>query len=153
MAIIHLYCAHYPDPPQDGNHVRFGDRPEEIDHPDWNQITTALARLDRDEWPYVWLYSEPPIEDEPPNNMLCVMGGKGLFAITLFKDGDEICFYDKTRLHSGNHSTTIWESDQGREVDEKFLCDSMNELCEIVYLFHTKGELAELVPGKRWKVC
>lgn len=153
MAIVHLYCANYPDSPKLGNSVRFGDRPERIDDPHWSQIADALLRLDRNEWPYVWLHSEPPIDDETPNNMLCVMGCRGLYAITLHKDGDEIRFFDRTKRVFAESEVTIWESDQGCDVGQMFLCESIDELRKIVHTFHAMCEFPELKTGKRWKVC
>jgi hypothetical protein len=79
---------------------------------------------------------------------LCVMGGRGLFAITLYKDGDEIRFFDRTRRGFAESEVTIWESDQGCNVGQMFLYESIDELCEIVHSFHAECELPELKAGK-----
>jgi len=132
MIVTLLEAIHYP-PGQDWHSVK-------IDSPDWSDIETSIKRLDRDEWPYVWLHTEPPVEFEMPNNMFCVMGGRGEFALTLYRDGDEIGYFDRSRQDAGD-LVRIWESDQGSECWLSNLCNDLSRALSITKAFCDSGIL------------
>jgi len=115
--------------------------------PTMSDLETAIRRLDRDEWPYVWLHTSKPPKDEFPNNMLEVMGGRGEFAITHYKDGDEICYVDDSRRDQGDY-VEIWESDQGRDSIPWQLCNDLATVLIIVGHFNEHGALS---PKYTWR--
>jgi len=147
MRIHKLEVVRYPTPPRDSTQSRFGPQSTSILSPKVSDLETAIRRLDRDEWPYVWLHTSEPLKDEFPNNMLEVMGGRGEFAITLYKDGDEICYVDDSRRNQGDY-IEIWESDQGRDVIPWGLCNDLATVLDIVGYFNGHSALS---PKYTWK--
>jgi len=152
MRIVELTCSHYPDPPRPPANVRFGDQPEAVPRPAWEQVEEAIRRLDRDEWPYVWLKTEVARDGEFPKNMLSIVGGRGEWAMVLFRDGDEIHFHDRERREESSEMIRIWESDQGTEVWPADLCRSIDVVLKIAREFYETGELPELHGLKKWQV-
>ena len=132
MVVILLEAIHYP-PREDWHSIK-------TESPKWRDIKSAISRLDRDEWPFVWLHTELPIEFEMPENMLCVMGGRGEYAITLYRNGDEIDFFDSSRKNE-REIIRIWESDQGSERWPKNLCNDLALTHSLVKTFCQTGEL------------
>jgi hypothetical protein len=113
--------------------------------PRWTDIKTAVSRLDRDEWPFIWLHTEEPPKDDMPNNMFCVMGGRGEYDLCLYRDGDEIRYFDASR---SDEDIRIWESDQGLWARHKNLCNDLSLVLEITRHF---AETGELHPGFVWE--
>lgn len=130
MAVTFLEVFHYP-PGEDWRSVK-------IENPDLEQIELSIDRLDRKEWPFVWLHTESPIEGEMPNNMLCVMGGRDEYSLVLTLDGDEIEFTDPSR---NQNTVRIWESDQGAERSSSQLCNDKIVVLQIVKLFCESNKL------------
>jgi hypothetical protein len=60
------------------------------ENPSWETIEAAIRRLDRDEFPFVWLHPITPSTDEFPENALQVVGGRGEWALTAIRDGFEV---------------------------------------------------------------
>ena len=59
MRVMLLEAIHYPP---DGADWRSIETPD----PDWPAIEAAIRRLDRDEWPFLWLHTVPAVEGEMP---------------------------------------------------------------------------------------
>ena len=74
------------------------------------------------------------------NNMLCVMGGRGEYALTYYCDGDEVEYFDPSRKKE-TELLRIWESDQGSERHPRNLCNDRKLTHEIVRAFCKTGEL------------
>ena len=137
MQVMLLEVMHYPPNGADWHTIETPD-------PDWSAIEATIRRLDRDEWPFLWLHTVPAVENEMPENGLCVMGGRGEYSLFLFKHGAELRYQDTSR---GRTPVRIWESDQGSLVEERFLCNDLGRVLAIVRHF---AELAELHPGAAW---
>lgn len=90
MPIKVLEIIHYP------RHGDEWDR-ELIREPDTAAIEGAICRLDRDEWPYLWLHARESVDGEMPEGALCVMGGRGEYSLSVWADGDEIHYLDPKR--------------------------------------------------------
>ena len=140
MHVMILESVHYPNPPAEGDRSRFGPKPVMTLNPTFDEIEAAIRRLDRDEWPYIWLHTETPPADEFPNNLFQVMGGRGEYALTLYRDGDEIHYIDRSRRNEGG-PIEIWESDQGSDACYKDLCNDVSRVIEITRQFCDSGEL------------
>lgn len=112
--------------------------------PDWPAIEAAIRRLDRDEWPWVSLHTNAPIEDEVPENGLCIMGGRGEYRLFLTRGGKIIEYHDAARSHK---RIRYWESDQGDDAQERDLCNDFGRVLAIARYF---VEQAELDPGATW---
>ena len=138
MRVVLLDQMHYPP---DGSHWHTIETPK----PTWPAIESAIRRLDRDEWPYVWLHTTEPVEGEMPENGLCIMGGRGEYSLFLWKDGRETHYLDESR---GETPIRIWESDQGSVQREKDLC---NDLVLVLTIARHFAESAELHAGARWE--
>jgi hypothetical protein len=137
MQVVLLDVMYYPP---DGSHCRAIEAP----NPDWSAIEAAIRRLDRHEWPLLWLHTVPPVEGEMPENGLCVMGGRGEYSLFLSKDGGEVHYEDASR---GRSPVRIWESDQGSVAEDRSLCNDLERVLAFARHF---AERAELDPGATW---
>lgn len=137
MRVSLLEVMHYPS---GGAHWHTVETPE----PDWPAIEAAVRRLDRGEWPFLWLHTVQPVEGEMPENGLCVMGGRGEYSLFLSKDGGETHYEDGNRSRS---PVRIWESDQGSVTEERALCNDIERVLVIARYF---VERAELHPDSAW---
>jgi hypothetical protein len=140
MQVVLLEAMHYPPGGSDWHSIV-------TSNPDWPAIEAALRKLDRDEWPFVWLRSVAPVQGDMPENGLCVMGGRGEYSLFMYRDGDEIRYVDETR---GRHRVRIWESDQGSVVEERMLCNDIKRVLVITRYF---ADCAQLEPGATWVTC
>lgn len=137
MRVRMLAAMHYPPGESPTHWVETPD-------PDWPAIEAAVRRLDRDEWPFVWLHVAPPVEDEPPAGGLCVTGGRGEYEVLSPRGGRFVRYCDPAR---GDRWVRIWESDQGTEQRERFLCNDLGRVLGLVRHF---AELGELDPSVTW---
>jgi len=116
--------------------------------PDWQMIESVIRRLNRDEWPFVWLHTNPPVGDASPDNMLSIMGGRGEYRVSLLvSDGvsdSEVYYFDPSR---GSAIVQVWESDQGFEAPEGELCHDIDRVLSIVRYF---ADDAKLSPDAYW---
>ena len=116
--------------------------------PDWQIIESAIRRLNRDEWPFLWLHTNPPVGDASPDNMLSVMGGCGEYRISLLiSDGvsdSEIYYFDPSR---GSSTVQVWKSDQGFEASEDELCNDIERVLLIARYF---ADNAKISPDAYW---
>jgi len=127
-----LAAMHYPP----------GDSPwhwVQTPNPDWPAIEAAIRRLDRNEWPFVWLHKDEPLEDEPPLGGLCIMGGRGEYNLFSWR-GDTPALYYTDTSRSGKW-VRIWESDQGSEEGERFLCSDIGRVLAMICFFIDRGEM------------
>jgi hypothetical protein len=140
MHVILLEAIHYPP---DGSTWRS----LKTSNPDWTAIEEAVRRLDRDEWPFIWLHTEEPLEYDMPNNMFCVMGGRGEYNLALYGGGGEFHYRDNLR---SDEVIRIWESDQGSYVSYNNLCNDLLLVMEITRRFVERGELHPDVAWEKW---
>src|SRR5947209_6084357 len=98
MRVKVLEAIHYPP---DSSHWEA----LEMRDPDWASIETAIRRLERNEWPYVWLHTAEPVEGETPENALAIMGGRGEYSLFLLKGGADSYFCDQSR---GEALIRVW---------------------------------------------
>ena len=114
-------------------------------NPSWKAIAAAIGRLDRDEWPFLWLHTGEPTDIDLLEGSLNVMGGRGEYAVSFYKGGNETHYLDKSR---GKKSVRIWESDQGSVQPEKNLCNDLALVLRIAKHFAKTGELSS---GVDWE--
>lgn len=137
MALALLDATEYPS--HDGSW-----RTIETPDPDWHAIEEAIRRLDRYQWPFVWLHTVPPVDGEEPKHALNIMGGKGEYYLFLSEDGGETAYVDVGR---GDAAIRIWESDQGSTMPEYLLCNDLERVLSIARYFAERGELD---PSAAW---
>jgi hypothetical protein len=145
MPVKVLEAIHYPASGRtaDGS----GWEPLLTRDPTWAVIESAIRKLDRHEWPFLWLHTVEPVEWEMPENALNVMGGRGEYAISCYRDGDEMHYLDASR---SDRAVRIWESDQGSVQAETNLCGDLARVLEIARHFAEAGELHPAVSWERW---
>jgi hypothetical protein len=115
---------------------------EQVD-PSWEDIERAIRRLDRREYPYVWLCVCAPISGEEPLG-LNIMGGRGEYAVSISLPGQLVYFADGSR--SGN-LVRIWETDQGSTLPESSLCGDTDRVLSIARYFTETGKPD---PSEKW---
>jgi hypothetical protein len=142
MLVRSLEVVHYPP----SGLTKNGSSWETLDYPnpDWQTIDAAVKQLDRDVYPFVWLQIGKHVEWDEPELALNVMGGRGEFALCIFRKGHHLYFRDPSR---GKKVIEIWESDQGSRAEERELCNDLNLVLKIVQHFAESGEP---YPGVQW---
>ena len=116
-----------------------------IHNPTWKAIAAAIRRLDRDEWPFLWLHTGEPVDLDLSEGTLNLMGGRGEYAISFFNRGGETNYWDESR---SDKLIRIWESDQGSIQPEKNLCKDLALVLRIAKHFAETGELYDEVAWK-----
>lgn len=139
-----LDAIRYPHPPRPPDRRRFGWESIRTTFPQWTDVESALRRLDRDEWPYIWLHRHIPPDNEA-DNFFCVFGGRGEYHLRLCQDGHEIVYFDPSRE---GELVRIWESDQGLEVWESNLCSELSAVFEITRFWIENDQLH---PAYSWR--
>jgi hypothetical protein len=143
MLVRSLEVVYYPP----SGVAKTGSGWESLDYPDpdWVTIISAVNQLDRNSFPFLWLHIGKPVDWDEPELALNVMGGRGEFALCIFKKGDHLYFRDPSR---SKKVIEIWESDQGNRVEEKGLCNNPELVLKMVRHF---AETGEPYPGVEWK--
>ena len=106
-------------------------------HPSWGDVEEAITRLDREAYPFIWLYRDSITpEDDYPD--FYVMGGQGAFIFSVFLDGVERRYLNP---NGGDHSIPVWVSDQGYEAEERYVCFDINVVLKATRYFFENGGL------------
>lgn len=122
--------------PPDGSHWLT----ETTKHPSWEAVEAAIRRLDRNRFPFIWLFCEADAADtEVPN--FTVLGGQGAY---IFGPEDTL-FYDER--HSGE-MVDVWLSDQGASFPDWQVCHDLDVVVRATRLF---AETGQLDPSLKWK--
>jgi hypothetical protein len=137
MRVVLLDSIHHP-PGEPTWHL------VETPSPDWPTIEAAIRRLDRKEWPFVWLHTVEPVDEDLPDNALRVMGGYGEYLVSLARDGGEIFYDDPTR---GEETVAVWEHDQSGMPAKRSCCSDIERVLLIARHF---AEFGELHPSASW---
>ena len=123
-----------------------------VKNPGWEQIVESIDRLDRDLWPFVWIYLDPEASDsELPD--FEIMGGCDAYVIA-GKSAE--CGEVQVFLEDPNGSENpidVWVSDQGATFPARMVTDDLNEVYEIARHFFETGALPpndKLRRTKQW---
>lgn len=137
MKIVFLEAKRHPLNNSEWHYV-------EITQPTWEEIESAIRRLNRDEWPVVYLHSELPTQqDQSTENMLFVVGGLGEYQLCLYRDNQHTLFTDPSR---SLEPVQIYESNQADTAKYR-LCNDIYRVLELVRFFALTGELS---PDANW---
>ena len=131
-----LQVVRYSEP--DGSHLATSPtEPEKVERvdPSWADIEDAVRRLDRCQYPYIWLCLREPISGEEPLG-LNIMGGRGEFALSISLPGKLVYFADSSR---SGVLVRIWESDQGSTLPESSLCADIDRVLSVASHFTETG--------------
>lgn len=113
--------------------------------PTWKQIEEAIRRLNKDEWPFMWMYrTENPYEDDVPD--FEIMGGAGHYVIGAKPPGEthELFYTDDSH---GVERIELWLSDQGASVEASKVCFDIAEVLNMTKYYCESGTL---YPGVEW---
>src|SRR5215469_11223368 len=114
---------------------RWAWRIEDIPDPIWDAIETAIRRLDRFRYPFVWLYRDKDsVADAVPD--FAVTGGEGVFAFECIAGGMAYRYVDPD--HSDNE-IAVWKSDEGAVFAERFCCYSLETVLQATRYFCEHG--------------
>jgi hypothetical protein len=119
---------------------------EKTPDPSWDQIVTAIQRLDKFRYPWVCLF----IGDEDENasvDCLTILGGEGVYWLALSAGK-----YDQLRLFDTSKTTDeikLWTSDQGFADDE---CHVTYDLDLVLRIAKHFGETGEPLPEAPWGI-
>jgi len=139
-----LQVVRYPE--HDGSHLSASpSEPETLDRPApaWAGIEEAIRRLDRRQYPYIWLCLREQVSGEEPLG-LNIMGGRGEFALTISLPDQLVYFADDSR---SGELVQVWESDQGSTLPESSLCGDLERVLSIARHFTETGKPD---PSARW---
>jgi hypothetical protein len=118
---------------------QYGAISEWLINPAWKEIETAIRKLDRLYYPFIWLYIDPNADDnEQPD--IEVVGGNGVYAIQSCINGKTWTYYDPSK---GDKDIIVWESDQGASLPESKTCSDLQIVLRIIEYFCETGRLHE----------
>jgi hypothetical protein len=109
-------------------------RESQLSNPSWDQIESAVRRLDKFRFPFVWFFlSDQVFEDDVPE--FEIMGGAGDYLLCVSAAG----YFQRKLLYPEHGDTFIWTSDQGNSAPAKHLCHDLDLVLEAVKYFNTTG--------------
>lgn len=126
MVINALRITKYPD--------RGKPTSKDLHEPAWSDIESAIRRLDRDRFPFVWLFAGE-VDDYPD---FSILGGTGAYAMTAVV-GD--CTYKFHDPRQSDEVIVIWFSDQGASVPMTEVCTDIDRVLLAVRRYHETGTL------------
>jgi hypothetical protein len=108
-------------------------RTDVIKSPNWSQIESAIRRLDKDEFPFIWIYrGDVAKEGNMPD--LNIMGGTGDYYISAYFDGYwERCYFNEAQ--DEGDEVCVWESDQGFSTEPQRVCHDIEMILKTVRYF------------------
>ena len=142
MRVLKLEAIWYPP---DGSRWQSLVTPD----PDWPSIEAAVRRLDRGEWPFVWLHTRPESDADPLGGIFAVMGGRGEYDLCWNKDDGEWRYYDPARINEPG-AIRIWESDQGAWLRPDQLCNDLDTALRVARYFVEHLALDPSVEWGKW---
>lgn len=110
--------------------------------PSWQQISDAISALDRYRFVSVLLHLRGS------RGTLEVFGGRGKFAIECHIPEELDRQYCEETKPNGEERVRIWESNQGADLEEKYLCDDIERVFRIAKYFAERGRP---YPRVRWE--
>jgi hypothetical protein len=114
---------------------RWAWRREDIPDPTWDAIETAIRRLERFRYPFVWLYRDKDsVADAVPD--FAVTGGEGVFAFECIAGGMAYRYVDPDH---GDNDIAVWKSDEGAVFAERFCCFSLEAALQATRYFCEYG--------------
>lgn len=118
---------------------------EKTRNPTWDEIVTAIRRLDKFRYPWVWLFIGDADEDATVE-CLTVMGGEGVYWLGLTAGKfDQLRLFDPEK--SGDE-VNVWTSDQGFADEERYITTDLELVLRVAKHF---GETGEPLPDASWE--
>lgn len=108
---------------------------EDITDPTWGDIEAAIRRLDRDRFPFVWLFREACAEEDALYDC-SVLGGEGAYAVDCRTDG---MWYRYRGAPDAGGEVVLWRSDQGYTAATRGVCRDIETVLRAVRYFCAQG--------------
>ncbi|HUO07509.1 MAG TPA: hypothetical protein VM008_04350 [Phycisphaerae bacterium] len=106
--------------------------------PTWDDIENGVRQLNKVQFPFVWLFlAADAADDEVPD--FEVMGGDGDYVMAV-TDPNGVHRRFRFPSHS-NKWLHVWTSDQGCEMEEKFVCHDVDFVLRVLRRYADTGEL------------
>ncbi len=116
--------------------------------PSWAEIAAAIRRLDRAEYPSVYLHVEPlPEEWDEPEHTLDVFGGSGEYALEIWLPGSIVRYVDPPR---GDATVNLARRDaQGGFMPARRRCSDIELVLKVAQHFAMTGQPLDGVSWER----
>jgi hypothetical protein len=113
----------------------------DIIDPSWQEVESAIRRLDKYCYPFIWLSLQKEKADDPD---FSVIGGKGEYWFAGSVEG-----YDHRRYFNENgdpeKEVWVWESDQGSSDYEPFICRDLAIVLKATHYFCEHGKFDPMI--------
>lgn len=119
---------------------------KKINNPIWEDIEASVLRLDKNRYPWVWLFIGNSDED-PAVDCLAIIGGENLYWIALSAGN-----HSQLRLFEPNKNRNeidLWVSDSGFSESEVYTTNDVELVLRIAKYF---AETGEPLPEAKWEV-
>ena len=137
-----LECPRYPEG------AAFPCTPKTIEHPAWEQIETAIRRLNKHSHPFIFL--APVIDEEEringDNEFFEVMGGCGDYWVAGSMNG----YWQRRAINDSGTDDEIdlWTSDQGFAASGKFIIHDLNDAIMATKYYYERNDFW---PKLKWE--
>jgi hypothetical protein len=101
--------------------------------PFWRDVDGAIRRLDRVQFPFIYLFRDSDAADDATPDFT-VMGGKGVYTF----GSKELLYCDET---NSDTEIRVWMSDQGASFPERYVCDDLEIVLHATRNFFETGFL------------
>ena len=113
--------------------------------PSWQDIEVAIRRLDRHQFPFIYLFQDSEAEDDAVPDFT-VMGGNNVYTF----GPEDTLFYEETL--SGTE-VQVWTSDQGASFPDWQVCHDLIVVLRATRQFAETGQLDETLSWKTVRSC
>jgi hypothetical protein len=115
-------------------------------NPEWESVVTATRRLDKFQYPWIWLFIGDNDEDSTLD-CLTVVGGDGVYWVGLSAGvHDQLRLFDPEK---SNREVELWTSDQGF-ADYEF--HTTNDIEIVLQIARHFAETGQPLPSATWEV-
>jgi hypothetical protein len=124
----------------------WGCKTIEFRNPSWHEMETAVRRLEKFRYPFIWFYCSGDVSENALPDFE-IMGGDGAYVVGA-KTPDAT---DHRVVRFGPKSEKqidVWLSDQGATFEEGLVCDDVDVVLEMLRQFHDSGTFR---PGIEWE--
>jgi hypothetical protein len=108
-----------------------------VRHPAVHEMRTAVRRLNKFEYPFVWFFDSEDVRDDAIPSF-SVMGGSGDYVLSSF-DGERRDRRMEFPSH-GDELVDVWLSDQGCEIKERYVCHDLSFVLDVLANFAKTGK-------------
>lgn len=117
----------------------------EIKDPSWQEIESAIRRLDKYCFPFIWIFLSEETNDVPDFQ---IIGGKGDYWMAGTFNGYSHRRYSNQNVDGEDREVYVWESDQGFYDYESTLCHDVEEVLKATRYLCEHGDFD---PSVSWE--